>query len=104
MDVIERGGEYFRVADPAWDDPLDATFSMRFGKRWNAPGSFPVTYLNADLDTARANARHFLTEGLRGQPFSAEDIDPSERPVLVSADVPVNRYLDVVTPAGCIAN
>jgi len=104
MEVIDRAGEYYRVADPAWDDPLDASFSMRLGKRWNAPGSFPVTYLNADLGTARANARRFLTEGFRGQPFSAEDIDPSERPTLVSTDVPPDRYLDIVSTSGCVAN
>lgn len=104
MNVIERGGEYYRVADPTWNDPLDSGFSMRFGKRWNAAGSFPVTYLNADLGTARANARRFLTEGLLGQPFRAEDIDPSERPVLVSTDIPDDRYLDVVSPSGCVAH
>ncbi|MHB1487851.1 MAG: RES family NAD+ phosphorylase [Acidimicrobiales bacterium] len=104
MEVIDREGEYYRVADPAWDDPLDGSYSMRFGARWNAQGSFPVTYLNADLATARANARHFLTEGLRGQPFSAEDFDPSERPVLVSVDVPEDHHLDVVTRTGCVSN
>jgi RES domain-containing protein len=104
MEVIDRQGEYFRVADPTWHDPLNSSFSMRFGKRWNAPGSFPVTYLNADLGTARANARRFLTEGLQGQPFSAEDIALSERPVLVATDVPADPYLDVVTPSGCVAN
>jgi RES domain-containing protein len=104
MDVIDRVGVYYRVADPAWDDPLDGNYSMRFGARWNAPASFPVTYLNADLDTARANARQLLTVGLAGQPFTVEDIDPSERPVLVSTVVPDGRYLDVVTASGCQAN
>jgi RES domain-containing protein len=104
MDVVDRGGEYYRVADPAWDDPLDGRYSMRFGARWNAPGSFPVTYLNADMDTARANARRLLTEGLRSQPFTAQDIEPSERPVLVATAVPDDRYLDVVSPSGCVAN
>jgi hypothetical protein len=104
MDVIDRGGEYYRVADPAWAELLDSSLSMRFGKRWNAAGSFAVTYLNADLGTARANARRLLTENLQGQPATAEDIDPSERPVLVSTDVRDDRYLDVVTCPGCVAN
>lgn len=104
MEVIDREGEYYRVADPAWTDPLDGSYSMRFGARWNAQGSFPVTYLNANVPTARANARRFLTEGLQGQPFGVEDIDPSELPVLVSTDVPDGQYLDVVTRAGCAAN
>ncbi|MGC9961737.1 MAG: RES family NAD+ phosphorylase [Acidimicrobiales bacterium] len=104
MDVTEREGEYYRVADPSWTDPLDGSYSMRFGARWNAQGSFPVTYLNADIDTARANARHFLTERLRGHPFRAEDIDPSERPVLVPTEISHDYYLDVVSPIGCVAN
>lgn len=104
MELIDRGGEYYRVADPAWEDPLDGSYSMRFGGRWNAPASFPVTYFNADLGTARANARRFLTERLAGQPFSAEDLDPWELPVLVSSDIPPERYLDVVTPPAIVTN
>jgi len=104
MEVIGRSGEYYRVADPAWEDPLDGRYSMRVGRRWNAPGSFPVTYLNADLGTARANARYLLTQALAGQPFSAADLDPSERPVLVTTDIPEDHHLDVVTPAGAVAN
>ncbi len=77
---------------------------MRFGARWNAARSFPVTYLNADLGTARANARHFLTEKLRGQPFAARDLERAELPVLISLDVPDRRYLDVVTREGIIRN
>lgn len=102
--VIERGGEHCRVADPAWDDRLDGSYSMRFGGRWNAPGSFPVTYLNADVDTARANARRLLADRLRGQPFGAEDLDPSELPVLVWTEVPTGEHLDVVTSTGIVAN
>ena len=104
MEVIDRDGEYYRVADPAWGDPLDGSYSMRLGGRWNAAGSFPVTYLNADLGTARANARHFLTEKLRGQPFVAEDLERSELPVLISLDVPDRRYLDVVERDAIVLN
>lgn len=104
MEVIDRDGEYYRVADPAWSEPLDGSYSMRFGGRWNAQGSFPVTYLNADLPTARANARRLLTDGLHGQPFGVEDLDRSELPVLVSTDLPERLYLDVVTRAGCVGN
>src|ERR1700681_22425 len=104
MRVIDREGEYYRVADPAWNNPLDGSYSMRFAARWNAQGSFPVTYLNADLGTARANARHLLTEGLLGQPFTADDLDPSERPVLVSTRISRDHYLDVVSRSGCVGN
>lgn len=103
-EIVDRAGEYCRVADPSWGDPLDGSFSMRFGARWNAPGSFPVTYLNADLGTARANAKRLLTEKLRGQPFTAQDLDPSELPVLVPVDVPRRSHLDVVTPEGIVGN
>jgi len=104
MEVIDRDGEYYRVADPAWETPLDGSYSMRFGARWNAAGSFPVTYLNADLGTARANARHFLTEELRGQPFAAEDLERAELPVLISLDIPDRRYVDVVTRDAIVLN
>lgn len=104
MKVIRRDGECYRVADPAWEDPLDGSHSMKFGGRWNAPGSFPATYLSADMGTARANARRLLTELLAGQPVSAEDLDPSELPVLVDVDIPTASYLDVVTQGGIVEN
>lgn len=63
-----------------------------------------MTYLNADLGTARANARRFLADQLRGQPFGAEDLDPSELPILVWTDVPTKRYLDILTTNGVVAN
>ncbi len=104
MEVIRQSCERYRVADPSWNNPLDGTWSMRFGGRWNRPGSFPVTYLSADLATARANARRLLLENLRGQPFAAADLDPSELPLLVSVDLPDDRYLDVITDRGCLGN
>jgi hypothetical protein len=104
MEVVDRSGEHYRVADPSWENPLDGSYSMRYGARWNALGSFPVTYFNADLGTARANARRLLTINLEGQPFSAADLDPSELPVLISVDIPNGRYLDVVTRNGCVRN
>ena len=62
----------WRCSDPAWDDPLDGSHSMRFGARCNRARSFPVTYLNVDLGTARAQGAvhlHLLAGKLRGQPF-----------------------------------
>ena len=104
MELIERGGEYLCVADPGWPNPLDGSFSMQHGGRWNAPGTFPVVYLNREVGTARANARRMLTEKLHGQPFGAEDLDPSELPILVTVDVPARDHLDVVTPKGIVEN
>jgi hypothetical protein len=77
---------------------------MRSGGRWNAPNSFPVIYFNADVDTAKANARRLLRDQLAGQPFSADDLDPSELPVLVLVDVPLQQYLDAVSSTGCSRN
>ncbi len=101
MKRIRRGGEHFRVADPQWGDPLDGSYSLRHGGRWNAAGSFPVLYLCADRQVARANARLFLTKRLEGVPINAEDIEPSELPVLVVTDVPEDDFLDAVTSSGC---
>jgi hypothetical protein len=102
MDAVDRGGAYLRCANPSWSDPLDGSYSMRFGGRWNAPGTFPVVYLSADRDTARANARHLLTKGFDAVFVSAEDLDPSELPTLVTTGVPDDHYIDVVTDNGCV--
>jgi hypothetical protein len=104
MEVTERYGRHYRIADPSWDAPLDGSYSMRFGGRWNAPGSFPVTYLCADLATARASARYLLDERLRGQPFGATDLERSELPILISVDIPRLGYLDAVSQGGSLAN
>lgn len=89
---------WLRVADEAWQDPLDATYAQRHGGRWNAPASFPVLYVNADLVTAQAQVRHLLA----GQPVNPEDLDPPW--VLVAAALPRRqRVADAVTPAGLAA-
>lgn len=97
--TVARGGPYYRVADPAWDDPLDGRHAAAHGGRWNPPGSFPVVYLNRAVDTARRNVDRLLA----GQPYGPEDLVPDEAYVLVEADVPRARYLDVVTEDGCAA-
>ncbi len=63
---------WLRVADPGWTDPLDSNFAARRGGRWNPPSSFPTLYLNADLDTARAQVVRLL----EGSPVEPEDLDP----------------------------
>jgi hypothetical protein len=96
---VVREGRYVRVADPAWRRPLDPSFAAAAGGRWNPPGSFPVVYLCATPEVARANvARRF--EGL---PYGVLDLQPERRPVLVDTDVPSHRAADVVTDAGCQA-
>ena len=101
MQIIRRGGDYYRVADPDWTDPLDGSWSMKFGGRWNPAGSFPVVYLNRDRPTARANARFLLTKKLASSFLLAEDLDTSELPVLVTAVVLDDEYVDVISDNGC---
>lgn len=97
---VRRGGEYLRVANPAWADPLDTTFSRRTGGRWNPPGSFGALYLNRDLRTAMANARRFLAEqgGL-----SLLDLKPERRPVAVRCAVSPRLLGNAVTGQGLTA-
>jgi hypothetical protein len=87
------------VADPAWRRPLDPGFAAARGGRWNPPSSFPVVYLCATRDVARANVlRRFA-----GLPFGLLDILPERRPVLIETDVPDRRAVDMTTDAGCRA-
>jgi hypothetical protein len=96
MRHLERGGIYMRVVDPAWADPLDASFSRRNGGRWNPPGAFAALYLCRDVETARANARRLL----EGQPFTFDDLLPERLPGLVETDLPQARYVDAVSARG----
>lgn len=96
---VRRGSVYLRVADPEWQDPLDGSYSMRTGKRWNPPGSFPVVYLNATVEVARANCDDWFA----GQPFGPLDVEPERAPILVETEVPETEYADVVTDGGCVA-
>lgn len=96
MRTIWRGGVYFRVADPGWEDPLDGAFAQSRGGRWHSPGSFAVVYLNRSEAVARAN----VYRKLRGQPYGPEDLDPATGPVLVTTAVDDDRYVDAVTARG----
>ena len=97
MRSIRRGGPYLRVAEPGWADPLDGRFAAQRGGRWNPPESFPVVYLCRSLEVARAN----VYRKLAGQPYGPEDLQPESGPVLVRTTVPDDRYLNVITDAGC---
>jgi len=97
MRTVRRGGLFYRVADADWENPLDGSFSMRRGGRWNARGSFPLVYLNATVDVARAQVQRSFD----GAPWTFGDLDPG--PVLVSTEVAYDEYVDVVTDEGCMA-
>lgn len=96
---LRRGGHYYRVASPDWDDPLDGVAAMPKGARWHAPGAFPVVYLNATRELARL----FVLHRLRGFPYGPEDLDPDAAPVLVTADIAEDDFVDVVSEGGCVA-
>jgi len=95
---IRRGGRYFRIADPAWEDPLDASYSMAHGGRWNPPGAFPVLYLNRDVQTSRAN----LNRRFAGRPYGPEMLDPALAPLLIETTVGSRNFVDAVTDDGCL--
>jgi hypothetical protein len=76
---------------------------MQVGGRWNAPGDSPALYLLGSMSLARSIVRLFLTQRLRGQPFGAEDLEPSELPLLITVDLPLSMVLDVVSDNECEA-
>lgn len=86
-----------RFADPSWTNPLDGSYARTKGGRWNPPGSFPVVYLNANRDVARAN----LLRKYRGLPYGPESLDPAEAPVLVETSVTADDFVDIITDDGC---
>ncbi len=75
---------WWRIADPAWADPLDPTFAAKRGGRWNPAGSFPTLYLNEDPVTARLNLRRFIADW----PYEPEDLRDDAGPILVGAHLP----------------
>ena len=99
MKSLARSGTYYRVFKPEWADPLDASFSKRFGARWNAPGAFGVLYLNKTIAVAAANAR----KQHLGRAIGLFDLLPSRRPNLLEVKVPRSTLLDVVTEEGLAA-
>jgi hypothetical protein len=94
--TLERSGRYFRVCDPLWVDCCDAGYAARFGARWNAPGSFPVLYLNADIETAKMNAQRVY----EGEAFGLYDLNPTARPHLQVVEIAACAPVDAVTDGG----
>ncbi len=95
MQTAEIRGTYFRVVDPEWDDPVDASHAARGnGQRWNPPG-MPCLYLNHDRHTAQANIRRKIDI----QPF-AGFLDPQTAPVIIEVGLPEGTAADAFTPQG----
>ena len=88
---------WWRVADRAWTDPLDASFAARCGGRWNPPDSFSVLYLNEDRMTARLNLMAFIAHW----PYEPEDLRDDMGPILVGCTLPSRQSVcDAHTAAG----
>lgn len=94
---LRAGHVWLRVADASWEDPLDPSWAMRLGGRWNPPATFPVLYLNEDLDTARAQ----IAELLARSPVNPEDLRDDAPFVLVLVVLPTRqRVADALSDEG----
>lgn len=96
---VARGGRYYRVCGPDWDDPSDTAYSKIGGGRWNAPGAFGALYLNENLEGARANARRWLELNF-GAGTLPEDIAEAFLPDVASFHVESTSFIDAVTDDG----
>lgn len=98
--MLVDGHEWLRIADPAWEHPLDPSFAAKRAGRWNPPGSFPTLYVNEDLTTARLNLRQFIADW----PYEPEELRSRTAPVVVGATLPrAQQVADVHTPEGVAA-
>ena len=96
-ETIPDSHAWWRIADPAWIDPLDPSFVRHSGGRWNPPESFRTLYLNEDKVTARLNLRVFIA----GWPYEPEDLREDMGPVLVGCTLPPRQVVcDAHTRAG----
>lgn len=93
-------GRAWRTADPSWDDPLHPTYARRKGGRWNAPGGVNTLYLSESERVARLNAELQISRGLRGMPFTFDDLDPGTMPDLVKVEVEEATLCDCRTARG----
>ena len=97
-ETLTDGYRWLRVADEAWEDPLDTTFAQHHGGRWNPKGSYPTLYLNENLATARAQ----LDKMLEDSPVRADDLDQGY--VLIVATLPSRQTVaDGIAEAGIAA-
>ena len=76
---------WWRIADPAWTNPLDPSFAQRQGGRWNPPDSFPTLYPH---DARTEPDRQDALESMR---YSRAGRAQSERPGLPAMDHRSNK-------------
>lgn len=92
--------EWYRICDADRDDPLEPSFAVQRGGRWNPPGSWPTLYLNEDVVTARLNLDTFIAEW----PYEPEDLVGYTGPHLAVATLPRRQQVaDLHTPDGIAA-
>ena len=97
--AVPDGHAWLRVADPAWNDPIDTSHSVAIGGRWNPPGTWAALYLSHDIDTARLQILRLL----EGTPFEPGDL-ADDAYDLVTVTLPdAQTALDVVSDAGVAA-
>ena len=96
--AVPDGHEWLRVADPGWDDPIDPSYSLASGGRWNPPGTWPALYLSHDVDTARRQ----IVRMLEGTPFEPDDLADDSYDIRVTLP-DQQTALDVVSEAGVAA-
>ena len=92
MRTLRRDGTYFRLAEPDWIDPLDAsTLSARA-----ADG--PARRVRCHLpQRQRAHQSATAADNLAGLPYGPEDLDPSEQDDLVTVEVPTRAHFDWIS-------
>lgn len=59
-----------RVVDPSWSDPIDTSYSVASGGRWNPQGAWARLYLSYEIDTGRLQIQRML----EGTPFEPDDL------------------------------
>ncbi|MFN2607744.1 MAG: RES family NAD+ phosphorylase [Acidimicrobiales bacterium] len=100
VEALDPGHDWLRVVDPAWPDPLDASYAPMVGARWTPVGGPDTLYFNVDEATARANVRRLLA----GYSVAPEDLDDDRGFALVTARLPSGqRAADAHTPLGLAA-
>jgi len=93
---VSRGGQYLRVCDPSWSDPIETRFSKLYGARWNPKGWFGALYLNATIAVAAANARRTYA----GEIATLFDLLPELQPDLAVVTITQSRVIDIVSSKG----
>lgn len=83
---VTREGEYFRVAAPEWENPLDFEPTQR-------SAGFPALYLYGSPTCARTT----ITQRFAGGAINLEDFKLEAAPILVTVKIPEAEYVDAIS-------